>query len=84
MPVAAICIFDGNISKSELEEAVKKAFAYLDLNQDGYMSPPELQSAIAKITGNQDRSLINMMFETLDVDGNGMVSMEELASLAMS
>lgn len=74
---------DGNISKAELEEAVKKAFAYLDLNQDGYISPPELQSANAKITGNQDRSLINMMFETLDVDGNGMVSMEELASLAM-
>ncbi len=74
---------DGNISKTELEQAVKKAFAYLDQNQNGYISPSELQAALAKITGNPTRGLINMMFEALDADGNGMVSMEELASLAM-
>ncbi|MEM9926663.1 MAG: EF-hand domain-containing protein [Cyanobacteria bacterium P01_D01_bin.50] len=77
---------------------MKKAFAYLDKNQDGYISPPELQSAISllfetlrdrhalrdrKNNRESSRSLINMMFETLDVDGNGMVSMEKLASLAM-
>ncbi|NES99117.1 MAG: bifunctional metallophosphatase/5'-nucleotidase [Sphaerospermopsis sp. SIO1G1] len=74
---------DGNISKEELEEAVKKAFLDLDYNQDGQISPTELQTALAAKTGNQERGLINMMFETLDADHDGMVSMEELASLAM-
>ncbi len=74
---------DGNISKSELEQAVKKAFAFLDQNQDGHISPTELQTAIIEKTGNRDHGLINMMFEMLDADNDGMVSMEELASLAI-
>jgi 2',3'-cyclic-nucleotide 2'-phosphodiesterase (5'-nucleotidase family) len=74
---------DGQISKIELEQAVKKAFVYLDKNQDGQISPAELQQALAERTGNAGNGLINMMFKSLDVNNDGMVSMDELASLAL-
>ncbi len=64
-------------------QALKKAFAFLDKNQDGQISPTELQSALAQRTNRTNKGLVNMMFETLDADGDGMVSMDELASLAM-
>ena len=74
---------DGQISKQELEKAVEKVFASLDTDQDGYISPHELQEALGKKTGNSDKNLIDMMFEFLDANNDGLVSMEELASLAM-
>lgn len=74
---------DGEVSKAELEEAVKKTFAFLDRNQDGHVSPDELQAALAERTGRTHKGLISMMFETLDADGDGQVSMAELASLAI-
>lgn len=74
---------DGIISHTELEEAVKKAFAYLDTNQDGQISPEELQAALVKKTGRADHGLLNMMFKSLDANNDGMVSMDELASLAI-
>ena len=74
---------DGQISREELEQAVKSAFATLDRNQDGYISPTELQTALTERTGRTHKGLIGMMFETLDADNDGMVSMEELASLAI-
>ena len=74
---------DGQISHTELEQAVKKAFAYLDKNQDGQISPTELQEVLAQRTGNADNGLLNMMFKSLDANNDGMVSMDELASLAI-
>ncbi|UBF29294.1 EF-hand domain-containing protein [Kovacikia minuta CCNUW1] len=74
---------DGQVSKEELEQAVKSAFAGLDRNQDGYISPTELQAALTERTGRTHKGLINMMFESLDADHDGRVSMDELASLAM-
>lgn len=74
---------DGQISKAELEQAVKEAFVALDRNHDGQVSPAELQAALTERTGRNQKGLIGLMFETLDTDKDGMVSMEELASLAM-
>ncbi|GAB4379692.1 MAG: hypothetical protein Kow00121_34320 [Elainellaceae cyanobacterium] len=74
---------DGTISKAELEAAIKQAFAFLDRNQDGHISPAELQAALTERTGRTHKGLIGMMFETLDTDGDGNVSMAELASLAI-
>ncbi|MBI4783276.1 MAG: 5'-nucleotidase C-terminal domain-containing protein [Oscillatoriophycideae cyanobacterium NC_groundwater_1537_Pr4_S-0.65um_50_18] len=74
---------DGEISKDELEQAVKQAFGDLDRNQDGHVSPAELQAALTERTGRTHKGLIGLMFETLDADKDGMVSMAELASLAM-
>ncbi len=45
--------------------------------------PPELQAALAERTGRTQKGLISLMFEVLDVDKDGKVSMDELASLAM-
>ena len=74
---------DGQVSKAELEVAIKKAFVFLDHNQDGYISPNELQAALTKHTGRTQKGLISMMFETLDADRDGQVSMAELASLVI-
>ncbi|WP_204138856.1 EF-hand domain-containing protein [Halomicronema sp. CCY15110] len=72
-----------NNPKEELEQAVKQAFVELDRNQDGHVSPAELQAALSERTGRSHKGLIGLMFETLDADKDGMVSMAELASLAM-
>ncbi|NEQ16557.1 MAG: bifunctional metallophosphatase/5'-nucleotidase, partial [Moorea sp. SIO3E2] len=74
---------DGEITREELKQGVKNAFAFLDQNQDGYISPAELRAALAERTGRTQKGLITLMFEVLDVDKDGMVSMDELASLAM-
>jgi hypothetical protein len=74
---------DGEITKQEVEQAVKKAFAFLDQNQDGFISPAELQAALTERTGRTQKGLIGLMFEVLDANKDGKVSMEELASLAM-
>ena len=74
---------DGEITREELQQAVKNAFAFLDKNQDGHISPAELQTALAERTGRSNKGLIGLMFETLDADKDGMVSMDELASLVM-
>ncbi|WP_202222283.1 EF-hand domain-containing protein [Okeania sp. KiyG1] len=55
----------------------------MDKNQDGQISPTELQEALAQRTGNTDNGLLNMMFKSLDANNDGMVSMDELASLAI-
>ncbi|MEL6461035.1 MAG: metallophosphoesterase [Cyanobacteria bacterium J06621_15] len=71
------------ISSTELEAAIKKAFEFLDSNQDGYISPEELHAALIEKTGNPHNCLIDMMFQSLDINDDGLVSMDELASLAM-
>ncbi len=74
---------DGEITREELKQGVKNAFAFLDQNQDGQISPEELKAALAQQTGRTNKGLISLMFEVLDADKDGMVSMDELASLAM-
>lgn len=74
---------DGEITREELKQGVKNAFAFLDQNQDGHISPAELQAALTERTGRSHQGLISLMFEVLDADQDGMVSMDELASLAM-
>ncbi|NEP49115.1 MAG: bifunctional metallophosphatase/5'-nucleotidase [Moorea sp. SIO3C2] len=74
---------DGEITTEELKQGVKNAFAFLDQNQDGYISPAELGAALAERKGRTQKGLITLMFEVLDVNKDGMVSMDELALLAM-
>lgn len=74
---------DGKIFPAELERGIKKAFEFLDSDGDGYISREELRAALIEKTGNPNNCLIDMMFQSLDVNNDGMVSMDELASLVM-
>ncbi|MEM6754471.1 MAG: EF-hand domain-containing protein, partial [Cyanobacteria bacterium P01_C01_bin.38] len=74
---------NGKISSAELEQAIKKAFESLDSDRDGYISPEELRAALIEKTRNPNNCLIDMMFQSLDINNDDMVSMDELASLVM-
>ncbi|GEM_PF-6892194 len=74
---------DGKISKAELQQGINKAFEFLDRDGDQFISPSELRAALLEKTGNADNGLIDMMFQSLDVNDDGMISMDEIASLAI-
>ncbi|AFY58913.1 5'-nucleotidase/2',3'-cyclic phosphodiesterase-like hydrolase [Rivularia sp. PCC 7116] len=74
---------NGEFSQTELEQGIKKVFDFLDCNGDGYISPFELRRALIQKTGNPNNCLIDMMFQSIDINDDGMISMEELISLVV-
>ena len=74
---------DRQISQAELEVAVKNTFAILDRDGDGQISKAELSEALSKKFGVASVTSLEMVFDALDRDRNGLVSTQELASLAM-
>ncbi|MGF1535037.1 MAG: 5'-nucleotidase C-terminal domain-containing protein [Elainellaceae cyanobacterium] len=73
----------GNTSRKELEHAMRKAFMALDKNQDGYAYPADVRAAVEAQSGHSRKDLVKLMLETVDVNEDGKVSMDELASLVM-
>ena len=58
-------------------ERLQEHFAQFDLNQDGYITQAELTEALV----NQARERSERMFQRLDTDGTGLVSVEQFAEL---
>jgi Ca2+-binding EF-hand superfamily protein len=68
---------DQRIQASELRQAVQQGvqmlFQVADANQDGQLSPVELNRAVAEA----ERTATQVAFQTADTDRNGALSMEE-------
>ncbi len=68
---------DRKIEASELRQAVQQSvqtlFQVADANQDGQLSPAELNRAV----GEAARTAVQVAFQTADTDRNGAISMEE-------
>lgn len=58
-------------------ERLQEHFAQFDLNQDGYITQAELTEVMV----NQARERSERMFQRLDTDGTGVVSVEQFAEL---
>lgn len=58
-------------------ERLQEHFAQFDLNQDGYITQAELTEVMV----NQARERSEHMFQRLDTDGTGVVSVEQFAEL---
>jgi Ca2+-binding EF-hand superfamily protein len=66
------------LSKEE-EEALRRQFALLDNNGDGYISKSELRAA-AKAIPTASKYLLEV-FARADLDGDGTISFEEFVQL---
>ena len=68
---------DRKIEASELRQAVQQSvqmlFQVADGNQDGQLSPAELNRAV----GEAARTAVQIAFQTADTDRNGAISIEE-------
>lgn len=58
---------------------IAKYFKAVDENRDGHISRAELESGFRKM-GLKDPKLIEKTFEVLDVDGDGILSLNEFAA----
>ena len=68
---------DQKIEASELRQAVQTGvqtlFTIADTNQDGQLSPYELNAAV----GEAAKSAVQTVFQAADTDQNGSLTMEE-------
>lgn len=74
----------GAVSSAEFEAGVTAAFSTLDFNKDGMIQASEIRRHLAEHAEvNVSLRLIETMVQTLDTNGDGKVSREELAALAI-
>ncbi|GKA20246.1 calcium-binding protein CML38-like protein [Tanacetum coccineum] len=63
------------------EQQYKSVFGHLDKNGDGKISPPELQICIGNIGGELSLEDAEMVAASIDSDGDGLLSMEDLVKV---
>ncbi|KAG6554485.1 hypothetical protein Mapa_003863 [Marchantia paleacea] len=65
------------------EEDLREAFNVFDTDDDGFISPQELQAVLVKLGMNEGTSLANCekMIQNVDADGNGQVDFSEFKKL---
>jgi Ca2+-binding EF-hand superfamily protein len=59
--------------RQSVQQSVQMLFQVADANQDGQLSPTELNRAVAEAA----RTAVQVAFQTADTDRNGAISMEE-------
>ena len=56
-------------------------FAEIDEDKSGFIEPAELQQAFAKLGKPKTQKEIKIAVETLDANGDGMISLDEFKRL---
>eukprot|EP00326_Haptolina_ericina_P033323 CAMPEP_0181244620 /NCGR_PEP_ID=MMETSP1096-20121128/42963_1 /TAXON_ID=156174 ORGANISM="Chrysochromulina ericina, Strain CCMP281" /NCGR_SAMPLE_ID=MMETSP1096 /ASSEMBLY_ACC=CAM_ASM_000453 /LENGTH=245 /DNA_ID=CAMNT_0023341193 /DNA_START=132 /DNA_END=869 /DNA_ORIENTATION=- len=70
---------DGEVTHAELMAGLQKTMASLDQNSDGLVSKDELTALVNQTGGSV--ALVDQLLKTLDMDGDGQVSLKEFQSL---
>lgn len=65
------------------EDMIQRVFNYFDKDEDGRISPSELQSCMKIVGGGAELSLIEaeMAVQSSDSDGDGLLDLEDFANL---
>ena len=80
---SGIVLGERPIARTEVVAFVRKQFATMDSNHDGYVSPGEFQAFLAREDVNVPQGIGHIgrrWFEKSDTDGDGRVSIEEALS----
>ncbi|XP_043690907.1 calcium-dependent protein kinase 20-like [Telopea speciosissima] len=63
------------------DDHLRKAFAFFDQNQSGYIEIEELREALADELGSNGEEVINAIIHDVDTDKDGRISYEEFATM---
>lgn len=80
---SGIVLGERPIARVEVIAFIRKQFATMDTNHDGYVSPGEFQAFLAREDVNVSQGIGHIgrrWFEKSDADGDGRVSIEEALS----
>jgi len=65
-------------------EAAERLFLAFDVNGDGVVDTLEVQAGLAAVCGGAGDARVRLAFETIDADGSGGLSFDELARFLSS
>ncbi|KAF8398387.1 hypothetical protein HHK36_017314 [Tetracentron sinense] len=68
-----------HIRKMGNDEHLRKAFAFFDQNQSGYIEIEELRDALADEVDTNSEAVINAIMQDVDTDKDGRISYDEFA-----
>jgi len=73
---------DGMVSKQEFDDFHNSYFKKIDVNNDGQLSPEEMQASHCKLHGREDMHISNR-FEKSDTNHDGALSRKEAKDMPM-
>lgn len=70
-----------HLQRMDNDEHLKKAFAFFDLNGDGFIDSSELQEMLQCELGEEGMDMINDIIQEVDTDKDGRISYDEFANM---
>ncbi|KAK7285125.1 hypothetical protein RJT34_19885 [Clitoria ternatea] len=71
------------MKETDAEEELKDAFRLFDKDQDGYISPSELRSAMRTVGEKVTDEEVELMVKEADLDGDGLVDYQEFVRIML-
>ena len=69
--------------KEEFQQAIRLVFDEIDTSNDGFIHPDELEKYVEEKQNIHNHGLIVQMMKTLDENGDGKISLDELSHIAI-